>query len=299
MKNLFSTFVVILIVLGIAFIPGVRIVDTTEVCTMTKLGVVQDEIAHEGFQIVNWLTTGLDCYPTDAVFFQTGENENKEADYWDYMVEIKTSDGQTGYISFNVLYSVDENKAVYVRSKIASSKDEFNERVIANKTRTVPRNVASGYDADGLYSALREEYELEVENDLRLAVEELGGILLSFDLRDVQFNAAYEAAIEAQQIEQEKVATAKFTAESKKAEADGIANLAEGAARKVVIEADAYALSTVTRATADAKALDLVSRALRNNPDLLTYEYIQKLAPNIDVMMLPASGEYILPLPVK
>ena len=46
----------------------------------------------------------------------------------------------------------------------------------------------------------------------------------------------------------------------------------------------------MTRATGDAKALELIAAALKTNPDLLTYTYIQKLAPNVGLILLPASG---------
>jgi hypothetical protein len=41
----------------------------------------------------------------------------------------------------------------------------------------------------------------------------------------------------------------------------------------------------------------LIAAALKNNPDLLTYQYIQKLAPNVQVMYLPSGQPYLIPLP--
>jgi hypothetical protein len=43
--------------------------------------------------------------------------------------------------------------------------------------------------------------------------------------------------------------------------------------------------------------LDLIAKALQNNPDLLTYTYINKLAPGIQVMLVPNNAPYLLPLP--
>jgi len=40
----------------------------------------------------------------------------------------------------------------------------------------------------------------------------------------------------------------------------------------------------------------LVSEALKKNPDLLTYRYIEKLAPNVQVMMLPSGAPFIISL---
>ena len=36
---------------------------------------------------------------------------------------------------------------------------------------------------------------------------------------------------------------------------------------------------------------------LKENPNLLNYQYINKLAPGIQVMLVPSNNPYILPLP--
>ena len=48
---------------------------------------------------------------------------------------------------------------------------------------------------------------------------------------------------------------------------------------------------------AEAESLRLVNEVLAQNPDLLQYKYIEKLASNIEVMMLPSNSPYLLDLP--
>ncbi|MDX9865129.1 MAG: hypothetical protein RBT34_10025, partial [Anaerolineaceae bacterium] len=50
-------------------------------------------------------------------------------------------------------------------------------------------------------------------------------------------------------------------------------------------------------AEAEAKALLLVADAIKGNPDLLTYQYINQITPNIDVMLLPNNAPFLFPLP--
>jgi regulator of protease activity HflC (stomatin/prohibitin superfamily) len=64
-----------------------------------------------------------------------------------------------------------------------------------------------------------------------------------------------------------------------------------------VIEAEGRALARVIEAEAEKEALDLIAAALRGNPDLLTFEYIQKLSPGIQVMLIPSDNPFLLPLP--
>jgi hypothetical protein len=48
---------------------------------------------------------------------------------------------------------------------------------------------------------------------------------------------------------------------------------------------------------AAAEALLNIAAALQDNPDLLTYLYVTKLAPNVQVMYLPSGQPYLITLP--
>jgi regulator of protease activity HflC (stomatin/prohibitin superfamily) len=78
-------------------------------------------------------------------------------------------------------------------------------------------------------------------------------------------------------------------------EAEQARQVAQGTADAVVIAAQADAEATILRAQAQAEALRLVAQVLASNPQLLTYEYIQKLAPNVSVMYLPSNTPLLLP----
>ncbi len=50
-------------------------------------------------------------------------------------------------------------------------------------------------------------------------------------------------------------------------------------------------------AQAEATALELLAAALAQNPDLITFEYVQRLGPGIQVMLLPSDNPFLLPIP--
>ena len=64
-----------------------------------------------------------------------------------------------------------------------------------------------------------------------------------------------------------------------------------------MIAAKGDAEARLISADAESKSLKLIAEALRNNPDLLNYQYITKLAPNISTMLLPSNSPFLLPLP--
>ena len=62
------------------------------------------------------------------------------------------------------------------------------------------------------------------------------------------------------------------------------------------VEAAGFKDAAVIRAQREAESLKLVSEALAANPNLLMYRYIEKLAPNTQVMMVPNNVPFIFDL---
>ncbi|MCF6278698.1 MAG: hypothetical protein L3J16_08120, partial [Anaerolineales bacterium] len=85
--------------------------------------------------------------------------------------------------------------------------------------------------------------------------------------------------------------------ESKKQEAEQARQVAQGVADAAVIAAQGDADARLIQAKAEAEALALINDAIRGNTDLLLYQYINKLGPNIDVMFLPSDAPFLFPLP--
>ena len=85
--------------------------------------------------------------------------------------------------------------------------------------------------------------------------------------------------------------------EQKKEEAQQVIETARGDAEAAVISAQARAESRLIEARAEADALKLIQEAIANNPELLTYQYISKIAPNISAMLLPSESPFIFQIP--
>ena len=76
-------------------------------------------------------------------------------------------------------------------------------------------------------------------------------------------------------------------------EAERIRVRAAGARDAEIAAAEGQARSIVLRAEAEAQALRLVSEQLAANPTLIQYEYIQKLADNISLALVPSSSPFL------
>ena len=163
---------------------------------------------------------------------------------------------------------------------------DLKERVIANYARSIPRDLAPEYSATELYTSGRAEYENAILSRLSAKFLEYGVTLDDFTLRDVNFEDAYESAIEAQQIARERIETENYNAQAAVFEAQKVIEQAKGEAERTRIQAQA-----------DADALRIKAEAIRNNPQMLQLEFIQALK-TANWMMIPwEQVQGFLPLP--
>jgi regulator of protease activity HflC (stomatin/prohibitin superfamily) len=145
--------------------------------------------------------------------------------------------------------------------------------------RSVVRTQVSQFTVREVNSSARRDLEALLDRLLREQFSEKGMLLDKFLLRDITFTPEYAAAIEHKQVALEGE-------EQKRHEAQQLRNYAEGKADAIQIEAEAQ-----------AAALKMLAEALKQDPNLITYEYVQKLSPNIRAMLVPNNAPLILPLP--
>jgi regulator of protease activity HflC (stomatin/prohibitin superfamily) len=103
--------------------------------------------------------------------------------------------------------------------------------------------------------------------------------------------------VEQKQVAEQLALQAEFVVAQRRQEAEQARQVAQGQADAVVIAAEGQAEARLIQAEAEATALGMIAAAIRENPNLLTYLYIEKLSPNVDVMFLPNDAPFIFPLP--
>jgi regulator of protease activity HflC (stomatin/prohibitin superfamily) len=156
--------------------------------------------------------------------------------------------------------------------------------------RGVLRDEVSRYTAEELNSFDRTDLIAEMERHLRKAGEKNGLIVSAFMLRNLAFLKGYADSVEEKQIASEKQQTRQYQAKQIEALARGreqrIKLLAAARAEAIVVKADARKQARIIRKKADAEALRLVKTALKDNPQMLTYRYIEQLSPERAVMII-------------
>ena len=120
---------------------------------------------------------------------------------------------------------------------------------------------------------------------------------MDFILRNITFSPEYAASVEQKQVAEQKAQQAVFVVEQRRNETEQARQVAQGQADAVVIQAKSAADARVLQAQAEAQALQLIEEALKNNDNLLLYQYTSKLAPGVQVMLVPNNNPYLLTLP--
>jgi regulator of protease activity HflC (stomatin/prohibitin superfamily) len=175
--------------------------------------------------------------------------------------------------------------------------DRYTMELVRPLSRGVIRDAVSQFGVEQVYSSRRFDLVDQIKESMQLKLQANGIDLVEFVLRNITFSPEYAASVEQKQIAEQLAQQAAFVVEQRRQEAEQARQVAEGAADAAAIRAEGQARARVLEAEAERQALDLIAQALEANPDLLTYQYITKLAPGVQVMLVPNNAPYLLPLP--
>jgi regulator of protease activity HflC (stomatin/prohibitin superfamily) len=258
------------------------------VSPLSQGGVRSDPIG-PGVHFVTPFIETVDRFTTAKQEYTMSGTIGEGAQVGNDAVEARTSDGQQVYVDATVRYSADPAKVVELR-RIWQGQDRYIGGFVRPSTRNVIYNTTARYKVEEVYGAKRTDLQQQIEAQLTEQFAAQGLILDAFQLRNITFSPEYAQSIEQKQIAQQQSEQAKLLVQKSQQEADQLRAKVKGEADAVVLRATGDSQAAVTRAEGDAKALLLIAEALKTNPDLLTYTYIQKLAPNVGLIMLPAGG---------
>jgi regulator of protease activity HflC (stomatin/prohibitin superfamily) len=212
----------------------------------------------------------------------------------DDSITARTSDGQEVLVDASVIYAIDPAEVVNVH---ITWQNRYSTDLIRAVSRGIIRDAIAQYSIEEVYSLKRAELTQLIATTLKEKLDNNGLVMDDFVLRNITFSDEYAASVEQKQIAEQQAQQAKFVVEQKKQEADQAREVAKGQADAAVTAAEGEAQARVIQAQAEAEALALIAEVLNENPNLLTYQYITKLSPNIEVMLLPNDNSFLFPLP--
>jgi len=212
----------------------------------------------------------------------------------DDSIRTRTKDGQEVLIDASVIYQIDPNQVVNLH---IIWQNRYEAGVVRALARGIIRDTASQYGVEEIVSTKRAEMEATITEVMATELQSNSLLLVQFVLRDIHFSEEYANAVEQKQIAEQLAKQAEFVVKQREQEALQAVETAKGQAESIKINAQGLADARMIQAKAEADALVMIAAALEGNPDLLTYQYITKLAPNVQVMYLPSGQPYLITLP--
>lgn len=222
------------IFLLIAFLvmTSVRIVKAGTVQVVTRFGKVTGRLLHPGAHFLIPMAEGTIVYNTKKVTYEaSNEPGRSRATYTDISVDTTTNDGQQIELNYTVRFSVDPTKAGWIANNIGIETDVV-EKIVKTDTRIHARNIAREFNAADLYTGNISDVQKAIEEKLRPIFEDNGLFLDEFGIRSILFTPEYISAIEAKQIEKERVITEENIAKQEEFRKQARITSAEGQAEE-------------------------------------------------------------------
>ncbi len=244
------------------------IVQAGNVRVLTQFGRTVGVTFQPGLHIKIPFVQNTVNYSTRQVTYETSdEAEISKANYTDYTVDTTSADGQQIKVKFTIRFAIDGKQAEWILNNIGTMNDLV-EKVVKAESRSFARNIPKKYTAEQLYSEQVFVLQEELDNTLRSIFDRNGIILDEFLLRKIDFTDEYFNVLEDKQIAEERIVVEKNILEQEKIKKE-----------QVIIQAEA-----------EARQIEIKGEALKQYPQIIQLEFIQKLSPNITWGILPGEG---------
>ena len=230
-------------------------------------GVLAEELP-EGLhlKIPFWQVSYLTDVRTQEYTMSIAAGEG--AVYSDDSMTAPTSDGQTVTVDATVLFHVDQTKAAELFQSVGP---DYVQKIVRPIARSQIRSQVAEYTAIDVYAKKRDEAEKKINDRIKKLYAENDIILEKVLLRHIAVSTEYANAIEEKQVAEQKIQKADY----QKQEASKLKE-------KKIIEAEA-----------EAKAIELKGTMLKKFPQVIQFEFVQKMAGDINWGILP---DKVLPL---
>ena len=178
----------------------------------------------------------------------------------DYGIECLTSDGQKVKLDLSVIYNAIPDEVWKLHQQVGP---DYLNKIIRPVIRSIARNTIANYPVAQLYSGKRLEVQNEIQDKVKLELAKFFINAPESLIRSVTFSEEFSKAIEQKQVALQEAERMKYILDKERSEK-----------QRKIIEAEG-----------EASAISKKCAALRANPQLIQYEYVAKLAPDVKTII--------------
>jgi len=262
-KGLAVGIFLILVIVAIIF-QSLVTVQAGTVGVVKRLGAVRQELAPGLHAIVPFIDRVV-IFPTLKKTYEASDTpQSSEADYPDIIISALTSDGQQIRVGMTARFMIAPGKAAWIVQNLGTER-EYVEKVVKTEIRGSGRRVPTRFAAYDLYTKKSYEAQQALFDEIAPKFEKNGLILDEIVIRNITFTPEYAKTLEEKQIALENITTEKNKLEQEKIRKE-----------QKIVEAEG-----------DAKSIEIRQAALTKNPTIIQWEFVQKLAPNVQWGIMP------------
>jgi regulator of protease activity HflC (stomatin/prohibitin superfamily) len=231
---------------------------------VTNLGVVQDEELPPGIHYVVPIINGITEFDTRV----------RKLSVEGYTAASREQ--QDLFLNLTLNYHVIPDEASVIVSEVGT---DFESKIVMPRLLDIPKSVTDDYGTATVLNS-RDEIRQKSIDLLSTALAPYGLVVDNIALENFGYSVEYNASIEERAIAEQEVETRQQELEQARVQAEQAKVVAEGKAQARIAEAQG-----------EAEANRLLNESLTK--DLIQWQAIAKLNPNVEVMLVP-SGEGLI-----
>jgi regulator of protease activity HflC (stomatin/prohibitin superfamily) len=255
----------------------------TSILAFLSLGFVQIQPGHVGvvtsFGQVNAEEMRPGLHWRLPVIFQVNEVDTRIRAVRVEGYTAASQEQQDLFLNITLNYHVIPESASDIVQNIGT---DFEAKIVMPRFLDIPKSITDDYRTTVVLNS-RDEIRERAEDELSQALEPYGLIVDTINIENFSYSPEYNAEIEAKQRAEQRVETARQ--EQREAEVQ---------AETARIAAEGQANARIEQARGEAEANRLLAESISDQ--LISWQAIQKLNPNVEIMLLPADDNFILDL---
>ena len=262
-KGLAVGLLIVVVVLAL-LVQSLVTVQAGTVGVVKRLGAVRQEL-NPGLHVIVPFIDHVVIFPTLKKTYEASDTpQSSEADYPDIIISALTSDGQQIRLGMTARFMIAPGKAAWIIQNLGTER-EYVEKVVKTEIRGTGRRVPTRFAAYDLYTKKSYDAQQALFDEISPKFEKNGLILDEIVIRNITFTPEYAKTLEEKQIALENITTEKNKLEQEKIRKE-----------QKIVEAEG-----------DAKSIEIRQAALTKNPTIIQWEFVQKLAPNVQWGIMP------------
>ncbi len=197
---------------------------------------------------------------------ERGTGKKEEEDSW---IWATTADGLKVGVDISVFYRLDPEKLPDIHKKVGSN---YEEKIINPEILNVVRMVTSRYKVFDIYSKERANIQERIFIELANRLAEKWLICDKTLIQEFSFPSDFMQALEKEAEAKQEIKRLEYVKQQREKEAE----------------------ARLIEARGEVDAFKRINEIVKNNPELLQYMWINKLAEDVQLLVVPSSDNLLL-----